>query len=189
MLGPPGSGKGTQGQRLAARHHVPHVSSGELLRDHVRRQTPLGRAASHAMARGDLIDDELVISMIGEEVIRPDAPGGFVLDGFPRTVAQATAAYDIALRHGITLHAVVWLDIPRDELRARLQARGAAAARPDDNSATIGHRLDVYVAQTLPLVEFYTGRDILITIDGTGTVDQVAARIDTALDPVLRAGE
>src|SRR5436190_4439174 len=103
MLGPPGSGKGAQGVRLAARYGVPHVSTGELLRAHVRDGTVLGRAAREAMSHGDLIADDLVIAMVFDEVLGPNATGGFVLDGFPRTVPQAHAAYEIARRHNVTL--------------------------------------------------------------------------------------
>ena len=112
MLGPPGSGKGTQGERLAVRHGVPHLSSGELLRVHVREATVLGRAATETMRRGDLVADHIVTDIMREEVLAPNAVGGFVLDGFPRTVPQAQAAYDVALRHGITFHAVVLLEVP-----------------------------------------------------------------------------
>jgi adenylate kinase len=185
MLGPPGSGKGTQGERLADRHDVPHLSSGELLRVHVSKGTDLGRVAREAMDRGDLVDDDVVIAMVSQEVIGPDSTGGFVLDGFPRTVPQATAAYEIALRRGLTFHAVVLLELPLDELLTRLTARGEAAARADDNPETIRHRIDVYTDETLPLVQYYTGRDILVRIDATGTIDEVTARINAALDPVL----
>ncbi|MGH9095437.1 MAG: adenylate kinase family protein, partial [Acidimicrobiales bacterium] len=112
MLGAPGSGKGTQGRRLAARFGVPHLSTGELLRHHVRDRTPLGVAAQDDMRRGDLIADELVIAMVLDELGRPHASGGYVLDGFPRTVPQATAAYDAALAEGLTARAVIFLDIP-----------------------------------------------------------------------------
>ncbi len=186
MLGPPGSGKGTQGERLAARHEVPHLSSGELLRSHVRDGTLVGREIEAAMQHGDLISDELVIRMVGDEVVGPNANGGFVLDGFPRTVPQATAAYEIARRLGITFQAVILLEIPHDQLVERLLARGAASGRADDTAETILHRIDVYEQHTLPLVEYYRGRDILVQVDATGTIDEVTAAIDEALEPVVR---
>jgi adenylate kinase len=186
MLGPPGSGKGTQGARLAERHGVAHVSSGELLRAHVLDGTELGRAAGEAMSRGELIADELVSSMVLDAVIGPGSTGGFVLDGFPRTVPQAVAAYDIARRHGVTLHAVVLLEIPYDLLLDRLIERGRALGRVDDTRETIRRRIDVYVEHTLPLVEYYRERDIIVRVDATGTVDDVTASINEALDDVVR---
>jgi adenylate kinase len=186
MLGPPGSGKGTQGARLAARHGVAHVSSGELLRAHVLDGTELGRAAGEAMSRGELIADDLVSSMVLDAVIGPRATGGFVLDGFPRTVPQAIAAYEVARRHGVTLHAVVLLEIPYDLLLDRLIARGRASGRADDTPETIRRRIDVYVEHTLPLVEYYRGRDIVVRVDATGTIDDVTASINSALDDFVR---
>ena len=182
MLGPPGSGKGTQGERLADRYGVPHLSSGELLRAHVRAGTELGRVVQDAMSRGDLIPDDLVIRMIADEVLSPDGTGGFVLDGFPRTVPQATAAYDLARQRGITLHAVVLLEIPYDELIKRLVNRGEEDGRTDDNVDTIRHRIDVYQERTLPLVDYYQGRDILLRVDASGTIDEVTAGINAALE-------
>jgi adenylate kinase len=186
MLGPPGSGKGTQGARLAGRHDVPHVSSGELLRAHVQDGTDLGRAAREAMSRGELIADDLVSSMVLDAVIGPRAAGGFVLDGFPRTVPQAMAAYEVAQRHGVTLHAVVLLEIPYELLLDRLLARGEASGRIDDTVEVIRRRIDVYVEHTLPLVEYYRGRDIVTRVDATGTIDEVTALIDSALGDVVR---
>ena len=184
MLGPPGSGKGTQGERLADRYGVPHLSSGELLRAHVRAGTELGHVAQDAMSRGDLISDDLVIRMIADEVLGPGGAGGFVLDGFPRTVPQATAAYDLARQRGITLHAVVLLEIPYDELIERLVSRGEEDGRTDDNVDTIRNRIDVYQQRTLPLVDYYQGRDILLRVDASGTIDEVTAGITAALEQI-----
>jgi adenylate kinase len=182
MLGAPGSGKGTQGERLAVRHGVPHLSSGDLLRAHVQRGTDLGRAVQDAMRRGDLIADDLVISMVLDEVLGPRAARGFVLDGFPRTVPQAKAAYEAARQHGVTLRAVVFLEVPYELLLARLTARGAESGRADDTEATIRHRIEVYTEQTLPLVDYYAGRGIIHRVDATGTIDDVTARVFAAID-------
>jgi len=182
MLGAPGSGKGTQGERLAVRHAVPHVSSGDLLREHVRQDTELGRAASYAMQRGDLIADDLVIAMVLDVVLGPDAADGFILDGFPRTVPQAVAAHAAARRQGVTLNAVVLLEIPHEELLARLAARRVDAGRADDTESTIRHRIEVYMDQTLPLVDHYAGRGILCRVDATGTIDEVTSRVFSAVD-------
>jgi adenylate kinase len=186
LLGPPGSGKGTQGARLAARHQVPHLSTGELLRGHVRRGTALGQVAGETMNRGDLIADDLIIAMVLDEVLGPNSVGGFVLDGFPRTVPQAVAAYDVARRHDVTLHIVILLDIPLDQLVARLIGRGETSGRPDDTSETIHHRIAVYRRETAPLIDYYAGRSILVTIDAAGTIDEVAASIHSAVDRVPR---
>jgi adenylate kinase len=185
MLGAPGSGKGTQGERLAIRHAVPHVSSGDLLRTHVQDGTELGRSARDAMERGDLIADDLVIAMVLDVVLGPGAVGGFILDGFPRTVPQATAAYAAARRHDVTLHAVVLLEIPHEQLLSRLAARRTESGRPDDTEATIRHRIEVYVDKTLPLVNYYSGRRILRRVDATGTIDEVTARVFNAIDDQL----
>ena len=187
MLGAPGSGKGTQGKRLAERYSVPHLSSGELLRVHVGAGTEFGRAAEDAMRRGDLIADDLVIAIVLETVLGPDAGNGFVLDGFPRTVPQATAAYEVASRHGITLNAVVLLDLPLDLLTDRLTARGEQTGRADDTLDTIRHRIEVYLDKTLPLVDYYAGRRILCRVDATGTIDEVTARVFAAVDNQLTA--
>ena len=182
MLGAPGSGKGTQGERLAARHGVRHLSSGELLRAHVQAGTDVGRTAQEAMQRGDLIADEVVIAMVLNEVLGPDANSGFVLDGFPRTVPQAIAAYAAARRHGVTLQAVVFLDVPYELVIARLAARGTQSGRADDTETTIHHRIDVYMEQTLPLIDYYTGRGIMRHVDATGTIDDVTERVFAAID-------
>ena len=182
MLGPPGSGKGTQGERLATRCGVPHLSSGEILRKHVQDGTAIGRAAGEAMRRGDLIADDVVIAILVEEVVGPTAQGGFVLDGFPRTVPQAIAAYDVGRRLGVTFQAVILLEVPYDLLVDRLVARGTGSGRADDTIDTIRHRIDVYMDQTLPLINYYTGRDILVRIDANGTIDDVTAQINVAVD-------
>jgi adenylate kinase len=185
MLGPPGSGKGTQGQRLAARHGVPHLSSGELLRAHVRDGTVFGQAAADTIRRGDLIADDLVNEVMLEQVLAPNAIGGFVLDGFPRTVAQATVAYELARRHRITFHAVVLLEIPPQELLDRLTARGQLTQRADDTPETIRHRIEVYLDHTSPLIDYYRQRNILEQIDATGTIDEVTAAINARVDRLL----
>jgi adenylate kinase len=185
MLGPPGSGKGTQGERLAVRHGVPHLSSGELLRVHVRKGTVLGRTAAETMRRGDLVADDVVTDIMQQEVLAPNAVGGFVLDGFPRTVPQAEAAYEVARRNGITFHAVVLLEVPLDELLDRLTRRGQLTRRADDTSVTIRHRVEVYHEHTSPLIDYYEGRDILVRIDATGSIDEVTASINAHLDRLV----
>ena len=182
LLGAPGSGKGTQGTRLAERYDAPHVSTGELLRAEVDAGTQLGLAARPYMARGDLVPDDLVMSMVLDQVLSPESPPSYVLDGFPRTVAQATAAYERAAPTGRVLDAVVFLEIGHDELLARLEQRGRDDGRADDTTATILHRVEEYEQKTLPLLDYYDGRDLLVRIDAVGTVDEVTTRINVALD-------
>ena len=181
MLGAPGSGKGTQGTRLAERYGARHVSTGDLLRDQVAQGTELGRAAQPYMQRGDLVPDELILGMVLDDVLGEGSPPSFVLDGFPRTVPQAEAAYEQAVATGRTLHAVVVLDIDHDELIARLDKRGQESGRADDTADTVLHRIEEYEQKTLPLLDYYAGRDLLVRIDAVGEVDEVTARIVAAL--------
>jgi adenylate kinase len=182
MLGAPGSGKGTQGTRLAELYQARHVSTGDLLRAQVAEGTGLGKLAQPYMDRGDLVPDELILGMVLDDVLGEQAPPSFVLDGFPRTVAQAAAAYERAVETGRTLHAVVSLDIGHDELMARLVERG----REDDTRDTIRHRIEEYEQKTLPLLDYYAGRGLLVPVDAVGAVDEVTARITAALAPRLR---
>jgi adenylate kinase len=177
LLAPPGAGKGTQGARLAERRGVPHLATGDMLRRHVADGTELGRRAEVFMRRGELVPDELVVALVGEAIAGDPPLDGYVLDGFPRTLVQAEAAYEWGRAHDRTFHAVVCLDVPEDELVRRLLDRG----RGDDTADTIRTRLRVYADSTAPLFDFYRRRDILVVVDGTGEIDDVAARIDAAL--------
>jgi adenylate kinase len=182
LLGAPGSGKGTQGVRLAERYRARHVSTGDLLRAQVAQQSELGRRAQPYMDRGDLVPDELILEMVLEDVLGPQSSPSYVLDGFPRTVTQARAAYERAVETQRTLHAVILLDIPHDELLERLQERGRESGRADDTTQTVLHRIEEYEQKTLPLLDYYAGRDILLRIDAVGDVDDVTFRIWQALD-------
>ncbi|HEX6476175.1 MAG TPA: adenylate kinase [Acidimicrobiales bacterium] len=182
LLAPPGGGKGTQGRLLATEHGVPHVSTGDLLRDHVARSTPLGRRAQPYLERGDLIPDELVLRLVQERLTIPVVLEGFVLDGFPRTLDQALAAYAWATEHGLTFSAVVHLTVPDAELERRLLERGRRTGRSDDTPDTIQHRLAQYRTTTEPLLEFYRERRILDDVDGSGTIAEVAQGIRAALE-------
>ncbi|MHB8341141.1 MAG: adenylate kinase family protein, partial [Mycobacteriales bacterium] len=148
MLAPPGAGKGTIGTRIAERYQVAHLSSGELLRAQVEAGTELGKAVAGHLAAGDLVPDELVDQLMRGQLISAARAGGYVLDGFPRTLEQALLAYEIAAELGITLWAALYLEAPAEVLAARMLARG----RGDDTPATIRHRLEVYQAQTEPLI-------------------------------------
>jgi adenylate kinase len=182
LLAPPGAGKGTQGERLAARHGVPHLATGDLLRDHVARGTDLGQAAKEHMDAGHLVPDDLVIDMVLRRIGGDGEPlEDFLLDGFPRTLTQARFAYEWGLQFKRTFHAVIMLEVPEDELVRRLVQRGIEQGRSDDTEEVIRNRLAVYEKNTAPLVDFYEGRGILLRVDGTGTVDEVTDRIEAGL--------
>lgn len=178
MLGAPGSGKGTQGEQLAAALGVPHVSSGEVLRGHG------GPEVQAKMLAGELVDDALMETVMWTRLAEPDARGGLVFDGFPRDAEQATALDRHLMRTGERIAATVLLDAPRDELVGRLLARAEVQGRLDDNPATIARRLDVYETETAPLVTYYEGRGVLRRVDGSGDVAAVYARMMAALNHV-----
>ena len=187
LLAPPGAGKGTQGERLAKVYGVPHLATGDILRQHVADGTRLGRKAKEYMDRGDLVPDEVVITLVASRIAGKTPVSGFVLDGFPRTLAQAKQAYEWGQAVGRTFHAVISLEVPEEELVRRLLRRGRQSGRSDDNAETIRRRLAVYESSTQPLLDFYRGRGILVEVDGTGPVPAVTARIQKALGPVESA--
>lgn len=182
MLGAPGAGKGTQGLRLAERYGARHVSTGDLLRAQVSQGSELGQQAQPYMDRGDLVPDELILGMVLSDVLGPTSPPSYILDGFPRTVAQARAAYEQAVAAGRTLHAVISLDLASDELVRRLEKRGQQTGRVDDQEVTVRHRIEEYEQKTRPLLRYYDGRDLLIPVDATGDPDAVFERICAELD-------
>jgi adenylate kinase len=183
FLGPPGSGKGTQAARLADILHIPHISTGDILRANVSRETPLGQQAKTYMDRGDLVPDQLVLDMVEERLKEPDAQKGWILDGFPRTVSQAQFVEEKLLNSdGNSSEGEVQainLDVPDDVLVERLLARG----RQDDNEETIRRRLQVYREQTAPLIEFYSDRGQLHDVDGDRSMDEVTACLKKAIAP------
>ena len=180
LLGAPGSGKGTQGDALADRFGVRHVSTGELLRRHIAEQTELGRLAQPYVRGGELVPDDIVLQMAGAEVIEAAAEGGYVLDGFPRTLDQAERAYELATPAGVTADAVVYLAVPDDVARARLLGRDEGRA-DDADPEVIERRLRVFHEQTEPLLDFYRGRGILVTVDAVPPPEQVTAAMLAAL--------
>lgn len=209
IFGPPGAGKGTQAPRLAARLAVPHIATGDMLRAHVKGTTALGIEAKGYMDAGELVPDDLVVRMLGERIAEPDAAGGFLLDGFPRTVPQAVALDQMLVERGRALDCVLVLDVSEEEVVRRISGRLVAKngriyhelydppkvpgvdddeglpleRRPDDEADVVRNRYrNVYLAQTLPVREHYQQvgvREVLI--DGMGTTDDVAARLDVAL--------
>ena len=215
LLGAPGSGKGTQAQKMVQQFQIPQVSTGDLLREAVAAGTDLGKRAKSAMDAGELVSDEIVLGMIRERLGRPDATDGFILDGFPRNISQAQALDGLLEELGAPLDAAVLMDVDFDVLLKRLTGRrtcsgcgkvfnayffppakegvcdrcgGQLMQRADDNEETISQRLKVYEAQTAPLVEFYESRDKLKVVPAEGEIDAVYERLVSALVPSLPEG-
>jgi adenylate kinase len=170
LIGAPGAGKGTQAELLARRFGIAHISSGDLLRQHVRDQTSLGQKAKQYVDNGDLVPDSVVMDMLRKPVVAAAEAGGYVLDGFPRTVEQAKAAFAVAQPLGAEVQAAVHLDVPREELVRRLLRRGRGS---DDTEAVIDNRLQVYLDRTVPLLEYYAGREWMFIIDGAQPAEAV----------------
>ena len=177
LLAPPGAGKGTQGERLAARFGVRHIAAGDLLRAEAKADTPAGREIAACQARGDLVPDQIVLDALTPAVVEAAAAGGYILDGFPRTLPQATAAADLAARLGVTLDAAIYLYAPEEVLTRRLLDRASQGGRADDVADVIRHRLRVFAGQTGPLVPYYTQRGILVAVDADQPPDSVTADI------------
>ena len=186
LIGPPGAGKGTQAVRVAARFNVRHISSGDLLRKHVAESTAIGRTVKEYLGRGDLVPDGIVMDILRKPVVEASQSGGYVLDGFPRTVDQARAAYMVARDLGVAVQVAVHLEVPRDELVRRLLARGEATGRSDDTEEVITHRLEVYEAKTLPMLDYYAQREKLLAVNGVRPVDEVTWSIVVQLQQVQR---
>ena len=170
LIGAPGAGKGTQAVRLAERLGITHISSGDLLRKHVTEGTPLGRQAQQYVSRGDLVPDALVLDMLRKPIIAASHSGGYVLDGFPRTVEQAETAYDTARELGVAVQVAIYLHVERAELVRRLLARGRGS---EDTQEVIEHRLEVYEQKTRPMIDYYAERERLVTVHGARPVDEV----------------
>jgi adenylate kinase len=170
LIGAPGAGKGTQAERLAERFGITHISSGDLLRQHVKDRTSIGRKIKAYVDVGDLVPDAVVADMLRKPVVAAVESGGYVLDGFPRTVDQAKAAFEVAHAIGVEVQAAVHLDVPDEELIRRLLARSRGS---DDTDEVIAHRLQVYREKTVPLLEYYAGREWMFTVDGARPPGQV----------------
>jgi adenylate kinase len=183
LVGPPGAGKGTQAGRIVDRFGGVHIATGDILRSNADRGTELGRTASRYMDRGELVPDEVIIDMVLERLGEEDCAGGFVLDGFPRTVPQAEALGMRLDELGRPLDVVVSLEAGEDELRRRLAARAEEQDRAeDDDEGAIRRRLELFDRETEPLLDFYDGQGLLVGVDAEGDVDQVTGRIAAALD-------
>jgi adenylate kinase len=189
LLGPPGAGKGTQAQRLVQNHGIVQLSTGDMLRAAVAAGTPVGQRAKAIMDRGDLVSDDVMIDIIADRIERPDSAKGFILDGFPRTIAQADALSDLLARKGLKLDAVIEIAVDDAVLRDRIagRAKETGGARADDTLETLAKRLAVYHAQTAPVADYYRRKGMLKTVDGMGTMDQVSAAIENLLSAVTEA--
>jgi adenylate kinase len=188
LLAPPGAGKGTQGDRLAAWSGARHIAAGDLLRACARDAGPLGREIAAYQARGDLVPDQIVLDVLTPVVVQAAACGGYILDGFPRTLPQVTAAAELAARLGVTLDAAVYLYAADEVLTRRLLDRASQGGRTDDKADVIRHRLQVFAETTGPLVPYYTERGILVAVDADQPPDSVTAGIQAGLSGFQRLG-
>lgn len=209
LLGPPGAGKGTQGERLVKQYNLPHISTGDIFRAAIKEGTQMGLKAKEYMDKGELVPDEIVVGVVKERLMQPDLAGGYLLDGFPRTVAQAEALDSALVEMGTPATGVINVDVNQEELVDRLTGRrvckscgstfhvkfnppkvrsvcdrcgGDLYQRSDDTVETVKQRLEVYRTQTAPLIEFYTKQGILYTVDGSRDIDEVFKGIISILD-------
>lgn len=183
IIGPPGAGKGTQAARIAERYGVPAISTGDIFRANIQGQTELGIQVQAIIKAGELVPDTLTNDIVRDRLHQADAAPGFLLDGYPRNVEQVHALD--GMLEGDALDAVVLLLADTDEVVARLLKRAEIEGREDDTEEVIRHRQEVYAAQTAPLIDLFTERGILVSVDGLGAIDEVAGRIASALDAKL----
>ena len=188
LLGAPGSGKGTQATRLKEHLQVPHVSTGDLLRAEVAAGSTLGLEAKQVMDRGHLVSDEILLGMLEARFARADTSNGFILDGYPRNLAQAAALDNLLARIGQPMDFAVQLEVPTDLLVDRIAGRAKAEGRADDSPESVRTRLDVYDSQTAPVIDFYRQHGQLTVVSGVGSLDEVFSRIVAALAPVREVG-
>ena len=190
LFGAPGSGKGTQSAKLIDKYGLHHISTGEVLREHIKKGTELGKTAEKYISQGQLIPDELMIDIL-DDVLEREAAGkpGVIFDGFPRTIPQAEALKKLLEKRGTDLHAVVGLEVPEEELVDRMLARGKETGRADDYLETIKKRLDVYHNQTSPLREYYTKEGKYLPIQGHGEIDAIFNDIAKGIDDLLGNGK
>ena len=184
ILGPQGSGKGTQAQRIASEYGIAHIATGDMFRSAIARRTPVGVEVEPILARGDLVPDELTIGLIRERLTEPDALTGFILDGFPRTIAQAEALDGLLEELGRTLSVVLELRVPDEICIERLLARARAEGRNDDTPAVIARRIELYHQETAPLVDYYQPTGKVVVVHGERPVQEVWAEIQASLEQV-----
>lgn len=181
LMGPPGAGKGTQGALLAEALGLPKFATGDLLRDAVRRGTPLGVRARAVMEAGHLVSDDIILGVIGDELARPVAQGGVILDGVVRTVPQAEGMATLLGERGRKIDHVLFFDVSDEEILGRIERRRTEEGRADDDPAAVGVRLRAYREQTAPVVDWYEARGVVRCVDALGTLDAVAGRVREAL--------
>lgn len=188
LLGPPGSGKGTQAARLKEYLQVPHISTGDLLRAEVAAGSALGLQAKEVMARGDLVSDEILLGMLESRFGRADTANGFILDGYPRNQAQADALGMLLQKMGRPMDYAVQLEVPTELLVERIAGRAAAEGRADDTPESVRTRLKVYDNQTAPVIDYYRQHGQLTVVNGVGSLDDVFSRLIEALSPAKEVG-
>lgn len=181
IFGAPGAGKGTQATRIAESLGIPAISTGDIFRDNIKRQTPLGLQVKEILASGAYVPDEVTSAIVRDRLDQPDAVGGFLLDGYPRTQAQVVALDEILVAAGSSLDAVLELTVDTDEVVQRLLKRAQVDGRADDTEDVIRHRMNVYVQETAPLSALYRERGLLRQVDGMGEIDAVTERIHGVL--------
>jgi adenylate kinase len=187
VLGPQGAGKGTQAKRVAAEQGIPHISTGDMFRAAISEGTPLGQQVAPILASGELVPDALTVALIEERLGQEDAAPGFVLDGFPRNLAQAEALDEMLARVGRELDAILFFDLPDDIATERMLRRAVEENRPDDTPDVIARRLEIYHAETEPIVEHYRVTGKLVPLHAGRTIEEVWAEIGTALEQVPSA--
>ena len=186
LLGPPGAGKGTQASRIAERLGIPAISTGDIFRANMVEGTEIGKQAQAYMDRGEFVPDSVTNTMVKARLAAPDAANGFLLDGYPRSVEQAHVLRDMLLDLGKSIDVVLEIQVDEDEVVDRMLKRAQEQHRTDDTEPVMRHRLEVYRQQTLPVATYYVDQDLLEVVDGSGTIDEVTARIFAILDSVAK---
>ena len=182
IVGPPGAGKGTQAVFIARSLGIPAVSTGDIFRENIKNETPLGLRVKEITSTGSYVPDELTNEIVADRLSQPDAENGFLLDGYPRTTGQVAFLDEWLAARGTRLDAVVQLTADTEHIVERLLKRAAEQGRADDTEEVIRHRLDVYEKETAPLIDVFADRGLLVTVDGLGTIDEVAERIHEGLE-------
>lgn len=182
IFGPPGAGKGTQAQRIEEHYGIPHLSTGEIFRTAIENQTPLGKKVQSILDAGELVPDATVVDLVEDELAKEKYRGGYILDGFPRTVPQAQAFDELLAENDRSLDAFLLLQVPEEELISRILSRGEG--RSDDTGEKVKKRLSIYWEETLPVLKYYRKQDLVNEIDGTGSIEDIEMRIREVLDAV-----
>lgn len=182
ILGPPGAGKGTQAERLAEHRGIPHISTGDIFRANIKNETPLGKQVKDILASGGYVTDDITNQIVADRLAEPDAAGGFLLDGYPRTLAQVDALDALLADRDQALDAVIELTVDPEEIVQRILLRAQTSGRADDTEEVIRERQDIYQRETAPLARRYADHGLLEQVDGLGSIDEVEARIGAVLD-------